>query len=70
MACPRPLVSRSRVRPPPRGGEGVSPGRPSSDLRLTTVRKWITDGRVVREEQRDASGGLTTRRASVAFAAR
>ena len=39
-------------------------------LRLTTVRKWITDGRVVREEQRDTSGGLTTRRASVAFAAR
>ena len=39
-------------------------------LRLTTVRKWITDGRVGREEQRDASGGLTTRCASVAFAAR
>ena len=39
-------------------------------LRLTAVRKWITDGRVVREEQRDASGGLTIRCASVAFAAR
>ena len=25
-------------------------------LRLTAVRKWITDVRVVREEQRDASG--------------
>ena len=42
----------------------------NADFRLTTVRKWITDGRVVREEQRDTSGGLTTRRASVAFAAR
>ena len=39
-------------------------------LRLTTVRKWITDGRVVREEQRDASGGLTTLRVIGAFAAR
>ena len=27
-----------------------------SILRLTTVRKWITDERVVREEQRDAGG--------------
>ena len=27
-----------------------------TDLRLTVVRKWITDGRVVREEQRDAGG--------------
>ena len=47
-------------------------GFPRSVMANTPLsdRPRITDGRVGREEQRDASGGLTTRRASVAFAAR
>ena len=52
------------------GEDGLDLLPPLTIFRLTIVRKWITDGRVGREEQRDASGGLTIRCASVAFAAR